>query len=1313
MDYPPKVSLATFQTRLSHALAATSDGGIGAQTTLPCGQQQMVEEVPQCALQSLKLKVGAVQSESFQDQNHAAVLSNFCFAPTVENPDIVWVIDNPALVVTAELQLLRRGAAAPIWRRVLTAEEITAGTLNWNGNLGGNTTEFPDAVPTIDFSPYSMIMTITGPHAQGKAVAWTYFDVRVKKITLAFGAKAVIPPARNDIADATKANVLAWQNVLVDGLATTSVHGDHVLYLQSDLYCTNLGNQGDTDYSYRQYRDLWGNGPTLPLTAEIEIEASDGTGTLAAAKAIGNARFVWDWSDPVADKVAAWVQNETARTQQYLRDSLDYKVSAEWDRKDAPRSSNCHVHHGGKRGRGAKPVFPAQAGDGQPFPFAVSACNERRWSATSLAVRDTLSPHASRTGVLFQPSRIAGDTYKVAVYFDYAGQLPYDADAATLTQEVPSRLRDESGKFTTMRRIDCTLLKKDPTVVVAAPALASRYDPAGINIVLNQTMIAAGAWRTALDAAMLKSPPQDWFQTFVNANQGGPYTISVAPAANLGALVLARAIALRVGGAVIITVNTIQAHALRPPCRMHAVATGPGGPGWTIAGTRPAGADVEVLLEAGGPALGAAVTLPPLQGAPQPPNGTVMARRVATQQEIADDFLGPEAARATPGAVTMQVKNLADFIQEAYLKAHHRAPDGAVTTPGVFMFLYMDRCEESTDGASSGAASSKTAMVNQANIYTCFNAVKANVVNAPPQKAFDTVLAHEIAHGLALPHYSGGAPILAGVARVHMVHTGSAADNNDCLMNYDVGSTAFCGLCILRLRGWSLFGNKEERTAQPAVPAGASAALLGHEVPSASLFTEGKLNKLTGLVTQVRVSLSATPPKTKRLMPAKTSHNLPLRREATYDTYSHDAAILDPLVLMHGTADGAPVAEADSDIASLVAPINLTAEGDLPPDALGRVVWRIQRSADDHAHCSTVVPNPQPTLNAAGHVDSEATLFTDAVGSFDIKVQYVEPGESFDEAKAFVCVHVVLVHVRLSSAKRRHYDVISSYCKTEVVGTDLMMHTQNATADNFAFDDKKLPLRLRARLLAVGGGADGRRGLDKVRAGWINNVAGETTFARYERNPPSPTLPAHWVVRERHLRKTTTDTLEALQPPVDATHPLLDKGVNANVVMATWGAGQATLSQSRPTTAFDQAGAASSNPAGCGMKCWVEVVDAPMTSYDLTMPTDAAFALTKLHHGLSFRAYLCVWADLRAQRGNLLGVLEEVQWTVDGEISSDPNRRRVRIERKYKVEKGANTRHPSLMAARSTGLEYCPPAGLAIHKPRLDDGSDIGLPFLP
>jgi hypothetical protein len=361
----------------------------------------------------------------------------FHFAPEVEPVELAYRLSNTAgLARTGKLELFTRHQKAPLWSRELSAEEVTAGDhrLRWDGRVT-ECDAFPDGVVTVEHSPYKLKLTLQGGGWAECPVAWTYFHVLVDGMDLELGDSRVLSRQRDrDLATALGRLPAPREKAEVR--------------LASNLFKTApVEMEDDTDF--HQYRAAWGNGPDVPVFARVWLKDSAGR-RVDAPKALGRVRFLWDWEDAAEDLTR---HTPTART--YLEQALKRQCST-----SRPRGDNAHRDVGGKRGLPSSCVFPKQSGyapQASPkegtFPFRVVPCRKRGWAAYSEAW--TSGAFAGRTGVLFQPSRIAGDAWRVTVQLAYERRkdggvvLDVEDDAP-----LPAAVRASTGVFETWREVD-------------------------------------------------------------------------------------------------------------------------------------------------------------------------------------------------------------------------------------------------------------------------------------------------------------------------------------------------------------------------------------------------------------------------------------------------------------------------------------------------------------------------------------------------------------------------------------------------------------------------------------------------------------------------------------------------------------------------------------------------------------------------------------------------------------------------------------------------------------------------------------------
>ncbi|WP_164016228.1 hypothetical protein [Pyxidicoccus trucidator] len=392
----------------------------------------------------------------------------FHFAPELEPVELVYRLTNSAaLARVGRLELFTRHRKAPLWSRELSSEEVTSGDhrLRWDGRVAV-CEAFPDGVVTVEHSPYKLRLTLQGSGWAECPVAWTYFHVLVDGLELELGDPRVLAKQRD--------------RELAQAVGRLPAPGEKAeVRLVGNLFKAKPEEMAD-ETDFLQLRATWGNGPDIPIFARAWLKDSAGR-RVDAPKALGRVRFLWDWEDEAEDLS---VHSPHART--YLEQTLNRQCSA-----SRPTGDNAHRDVGGKRGLPSSAVFPKQAGyaprdtprDGV-FPFRVVTCGKRKWAAYTQAW--TSGAFAGRTGVLFQPSRIAGDAWRVTVQLAYErrkdGAVALDVeDAAPL----PAAVRATTGTFETWREVHLSrIVRKHPTVAGFALApVQAQFERAFLRLV--------------------------------------------------------------------------------------------------------------------------------------------------------------------------------------------------------------------------------------------------------------------------------------------------------------------------------------------------------------------------------------------------------------------------------------------------------------------------------------------------------------------------------------------------------------------------------------------------------------------------------------------------------------------------------------------------------------------------------------------------------------------------------------------------------------------------------------------------------------
>ncbi len=487
-----------------------------------------------------------------------------CFAPKHESGTISWTLENGDKASGATIEVYHRGNGEPIFSHILEKKDTDAnsGELAWDGKLDeeADPEHFPAGYINVQMSPYKVKITLhPDPEQPGavdtaQAVAWTYFDVLIEKIDLEWGAYDLLDPERKDIdevykekilgkpaaggdagGDAGDDEVIGLEKQLLNDLSEANakpIEGvKHEVVLESNLFAVRNMVGGDVEESttefadqsdFDNYKKLWGQGPRIPLVATVSVKTSAGAGTTLAPEALAGATLLWDWQDNEPDRWKSPITPaETPKnTEAFLNAAYHKNAGAK------PETSlNAPVHFGGKLGDTNAPIFP-EVTEEDAFPFQVTLCETRTWAALSHfpalpaqdgdseavaepeseagdAAEDAESPDPCKTGVIFQPSRMAGDKYHVSVqlYFDPAfdSEDDIETNAPAITK---------AGEFEVFRKVNLKYLAYgtpdfgcDPDACLTSTA-ALFLKEANIKLDYEKVAIVKADYEAALQSAL-------------------------------------------------------------------------------------------------------------------------------------------------------------------------------------------------------------------------------------------------------------------------------------------------------------------------------------------------------------------------------------------------------------------------------------------------------------------------------------------------------------------------------------------------------------------------------------------------------------------------------------------------------------------------------------------------------------------------------------------------------------------------------------------------------------------------------------------
>lgn len=406
-----------------------------------------------------------------------------------------------------------------------------------------------------------------------------------------------------------------------------------------------------------------------------------------------------------------------------------------------------------------------------------------------------------------------------------------------------------------------------------------------------------------------------------------------------------------------------------------------------------------------------------------------------------------------------------------------------------------------------------------------------------------------------------------------------------------------------------------------------------------------------------------------------------------------------PLVLLEGSVLAAHPINMSVQVAPAGVPISW------------KSVQRDTRPAPDGDHASIIAlsPNPIPTLTPDAGNQLQATLLTDAVGSFHIRPFVDCNGNGqFDhniDREPFIIMNLVLVRVTLNQDNSLPHNNFNVAQATTPAGAPIAGSIfVSSGAFNIA-NPATAAIHMNAQADVVGGGDDGTRGLDRVFAGWVNNEsANEDIIGTFRDTSVAPAVNrlSTSVFASNAAAATGAgltgrafipgNPAPALEPP-----PLLDTG-RGNPGS---GGDTACLTRSRIRTRTNLRTPLA--PAAVGQRFLVEAVDSPGDGDGPNHPGFPAAQLVRFRFGLDFSAFLCFWTNITAVSGatgdpadRLYSALRQINWRMRGEWTVNPATGAIAQVTAPSVQITGSTTFNPLAAAVSVPVEVRPPTGLSL-----------------
>jgi hypothetical protein len=209
------------------------------------------------------------------------------------------------------------------------------------------------------------------------------------------------------------------------------------------------------------------------------------------------------------------------------------------------------------------------------------------------------------------------------------------------------------------------------------------------------------------------------------------------------------------------------------------------------------------------------------------------------------------------------------------------------------------------------------------------------------------------------------------------------------------------------------------------------------------------------------------------------------------EVFDFTVAARRPLVLVQGSVTAAD-------------PINLSVQ--VAPAGVP-VSWRVQRDTrplpdGDAQAVIDVSPNPLPKIDQSAADPLRATLLANAVGSFYIR-PFVDVNKNnlFDlgiDREPFINMKLVLIRVGGSIGATNSTNAsIAQAANIRLTPAAPTSTTGVRLATGGFANPAGAGVHNNAVIVVVGGGRNGRLGLDQMFAGWINNVTAADIFAEY------------------------------------------------------------------------------------------------------------------------------------------------------------------------------------------------------------------------
>ena len=379
------------------------------------------------------------------------------------------------------------------------------------------------------------------------------------------------------------------------------------------------------------------------------------------------------------------------------------------------------------------------------------------------------------------------------------------------------------------------------------------------------------------------------------------------------------------------------------------------------------------------------------------------------------------------------------------------------------------------------------------------------------------------------------------------------------------------------------------------------------------------------------------------------------------------------------------------------------------------VIWSVIRSGDDAKAIKNLDGNSEdPGLTPDGADPLKATMTANAAGSFRVRA-YIDcnGNNKFDERsddskrvdrEPFILMNLLLFRVQcVNNTSVANSNAVVAGCDNNGVSKGGGGIPTGFKSGVFAADGNGA-VHMKAVIRVIGGGANGKLGLDYLFSGWVNN----------ELNCPTAPNPNSWGEDVTHHHQPPTPAPPPVVPPpailglrcyweLDGARisgPILDaggrygdqRGTGGDSCIGTMGGAEPPVNKTDDTS-------------GIGQRWKVENVDSPGGQIASVHPNDGTARLVRFKFNIDFQCALLAWTNFSKNAGptddatcRLYSTVQTNQWNVRMDSTFGAAWAETRVTRRtvtFTKDPSPTRRATPLQGSR---FETCAPGGLNCGK---------------